>query len=131
MKTKDKILQMDSNLQRILKEYEAHKGQFVITESWEIERLIAIGDDEQDYYYVTYDGRKTKWNTCVGSIIPLKNRLSEKEYNKFISRAKLNHFDQVGVWVSSEEFATQHKTEVTKLNGDYDKYLTDICWELN
>ena len=80
---------MDSNLKRILDEFEELKGQFVITESWEIERLIAIGDDEQDYYYVTYDGRKTKWNTCVGSVIPLKGRLTESEYNKFIRIAKL------------------------------------------
>jgi hypothetical protein len=122
---------MESNLQRILSEFENLKGQFVITESWEIERLIAIGDDEQDYYYVTYDGRKTKWNTCVGSIIPLKGRLTEKEYNKFISRAKLNHFDQVGVWGHDEEFAIQHKVEVTRLDARDDKYLTDICWDLN
>ena len=33
---------MESNIQRILSEFEIHKGQFVITESWEIERLIAI-----------------------------------------------------------------------------------------
>ena len=76
---------MDSNLQKILSEFEELKGQFVITESWDIERLIAIGDDEQDYYYVTYNGRETKWNTCVGSVIPLKGRLTEKEYGKFIN----------------------------------------------
>ena len=123
---------MSDNLKIILQEFEELKGQFVITESWEIERLIAIGDDDQDYYYVTYDGRATKWNTCVGSVIPLKSRLTEKEYNKFTNIAKLNHWDQVGVWGHSEEFATQHKAEITKLNGEYnDKYLTDICWDLN
>lgn len=121
---------MDSNLKRILDEFEAHKGQFVLTESWEIERLIAIGDDEQDYYYVTYDGRKTKWNTCVGSIIPLKDRLTEKEYNKFISIAKLNHWDQIGALDHKGEFVVTHKAVVTKVNGT-DKYLTDICWDLN
>lgn len=122
---------MDSNLKIIIQEFEELKGQFVITEGWEIERLIAIGDDQQDYYYVTYDGRKTKWNTCVGSVIPLKNRLTEKEYNKFIGIAKLNHFDQVGVWGHDENFANQHKIEVTKLNDKSDKYLTEICWDLN
>lgn len=121
---------MDSNLDRILKEFEELKGQFVITESWEIERLIAIGDDEQDYYYVTYNGRETKWNTCVGGLIPLKKRLTEKEYNKFISRAKLNHWDR-GVWGKyDEEFVTNHKQEMSKLNGN-DKFLTEICWDLN
>ena len=127
---------MDNNLILILQEFEELKGQFVITESWEIERLIAIGDDEQDYYYVTYDGRKTKWSTCVGSIIPLKDRLTEKEYNKFISRAKLNHLDQVSNWGSREnsdadKFSKQHKQESEQLLGENDKYLTEICWDLN
>lgn len=122
---------MDSNLKKILAQFEELKGQFVITESWEIERLIAIGDDEQDYYYVTYDGRHTKWNTCVGAIIPLKGRLTEAEYNKFISRAKLNHWDQA-VWGEyDEEFINKHKMEVTRLDAKADKYLTEICWDLN
>lgn len=121
---------MNSNLKKILDEFQELKGQFVITESWEIERLIAIGDDEQDYYYVTYNGRETKWNTCVGSVIPLKNRLTEKEYDNFIRLAKLNHWDQ-GVWGKyDEEFITKHKEEMSKVNGS-DKYLTDICWDLN
>ena len=121
---------MGDNLKIILEEFERLKGQFVITESWDIERLIGIGDDEQDYYYVTYDGRKTKWNTCVGSVIPLKGRLTEKEYEKFIRIAKLSHWDQA-VWVShDEEFITKHKEEASKVNGP-DKYLTEICWDLN
>ena len=120
---------MDSNLKRILDEFEELKGQFVITESWSIERLIAIGDDEQDYYYVTYDGRNIMWNTCVGAIIPLKNRLTEKEYLKFISRAKLNHLDQVELY--GEEFVTKYKEEKVKFTSENEKYLTDICWELN
>lgn len=121
---------MSDNLNRILSEFEELKGQFVITESWDIERLIAIGDDEQDYYYVTYNGRTTKWNTCVGSVIPLKGRLTEKEYEKFIRIAKLNHWDQ-GVWgVCNEKLVNEHKEEVSKVNGT-DKYLTEICWDLN
>lgn len=123
----EKDKKMDSSLQQILQEFEAHKGQFVITESWDIERLIAIGDDGQDYYYVTYNGRQTKWNTCVGSIIPLKDRLTQKEYDKFISRAKLNHWDQNVYGVHDAEYSTKHKIEVTQLN----KYLTQICWDLN
>ena len=46
---------MDNNLKEILEEFEILKGQFVITSSWEIERLIAIGEDDQDYYWVTYN----------------------------------------------------------------------------
>jgi hypothetical protein len=121
---------MDSNLQKILAQFEELKGQFVITESWEIERLIAIGDDEQDYYYVTYDGRKTKWHTCVGAIIPLKGAILGEEYNRFIRRAKLNHWDQP-IWKEhNEEAIAEHKEVVLKVNGT-DKYLTEVCWDLN
>lgn len=121
---------MDNNLKRILEEFEAHKGQFVITESWDIERLIAIGDDALDYYYVTYDGRKTTWNTCVGAIIPLKDRLTEKEYQKFIRIAKLNHWDQWPGEGRDEDCIEAHREEASKVNGT-DKYLTEICWDLN
>lgn len=82
------------NLKLILEEYEKLKGQFVITSSWEIERLVGIGDDKEDWYYLTYDGRKLKWNSCVGGLMPLKGKLDDKDYNELIRIAKLNHYDQ-------------------------------------
>lgn len=83
-----------TNLPKILEEFENLKGQFVITASWEIERLVGIGDDGEDWYYLTYNGRKLKWNTCVGRIIQLKGKLDDKDYNELIRTAKLNHYDQ-------------------------------------
>jgi len=83
-----------SNLKLILEQFEKLKGQFVITDSWKIERLVGIGDDKEDWYYLTYDGRKLKWNTCVGRIVPLKGKIDDKDYNEFIRMAKLNHYDQ-------------------------------------
>ena len=117
------------NLKRITKEFKQYKGQFVITESWAIERLIAIGDDLDDYYYITWNGRKTTWNTCVGKIIPLKGYIPDKDYNEFVRLAKLNHFDQEHVW-NAKIYPSQIKQSVEKLSGK-DKYLTEICWELN
>jgi|688.fasta_scaffold01065_70 hypothetical protein len=121
---------MDSNLTLILKEFEELKGQFVINHNV-VERFIAIGTDDQDYYYVTYNGRETKWNTCVGRIIPLKGKIDEKHYKEFIRLAKLNHYDQAGTWGRDDEWATNHKLEITELGENNDKYLTDICWDLN
>ena len=69
------------------------KGQFVITSSWKIERLVGIGDDKEDWYYLTYDGRKLKWNSCVGRLMPLKGKLDDKDDNELIRIAKLNHYD--------------------------------------
>ena len=36
----------------ILEEFEQYKGQFVITDSWNVQRLIAVGSDELDYYWI-------------------------------------------------------------------------------
>jgi hypothetical protein len=83
-----------NNKELILNEFEQLKGQFVITESWEVERLVAIGEDEMDYYYITYDGRKLKFHTCVGRIIPLKGKIDDKHYNEFERIANLNHYDR-------------------------------------
>ena len=126
---------MEDNKTLILKEFENLKGQFVITCSWEIERLIAIGEDEMDYYYVTYDGRRLKWNTCVGRLMPLKGYLRDEDYNELVRLARLNHFDQIGLWGNDkpEEISTlneQHKKEITELTGP-DKFLTEIHWEIN
>jgi hypothetical protein len=77
----------------ILEEFEQLKGQFVITASQTIERLVTIGEDDMDYYYVTFDGRSFKWNTCVGRLIPLKGHLRNEDYNELVRIATLNHYD--------------------------------------
>jgi len=128
---------MDDNLKIILSEFEELKGQFVINHNT-VERFIGIGTDDNDYYYITYNGRETKWNTCVGSIVPLKGKIDDKHYNEFIRLAKINHFDQPNLWIPRTDEDKQkmlessilHKNEISKVNGS-DKYLTDIYWELN
>lgn len=139
---------MEDNLIRILKEFEQLKGQFVITQSHRIERLIAIGDDKMDYYYITYDGRDLVWNTCVGRVIPLKGYLRDEDYNEFIRLAKLNDYDQPTIWghnpedyieqkegdnskpITYKELTEQHKKELTNLELP-NMFLTEICWDLN
>lgn len=130
---------MDSNLKIFLNEFENMKGQFVITESSNIERLIAIATDEQDYYYVTYDGRQTRWNSCVGSIIQLKNKINDADYARLIYSAKLNHLDQSTAFGGSSKdekikneilkMNIQHKNKMVEVSGE-DKFLTEICWDL-
>ena len=82
---------MSSNKEKILTTFEELKGQFVITTSHHIERLVAIGDDGDDYYWVTFNGRELVWNTCVGRIMPLKGYLRDEDYLELIRLAKLNH----------------------------------------
>ena len=126
---------MEDNLTLIKAEFEKLKGQFVITSSWEIERLIAIGEDEWDYYYITYNGRKLQWNTCVGKLVPLKGYLRDRDYNEFIRLAELNHFDQASIWGNKEpekakELAEAHVKELLTLPEDH-KFLTEVYMDLN
>ena len=125
---------MTDNKSLILAEFEKLKGQFVITSSWKIERLVAVGEDDHDYYWITYDGRKFTWNTCVGRIMPLKGHLLDRDYNELVRLAKLNHYDQVTIWGNknpdeAEQFNLNHKAELTQLN-EPDRFLTPVCWDL-
>ena len=126
---------MSSTLQQILEEFESLKGQFVITSGQDIERLVAIGEDDEDYYYVTYNGRKLTFSTAVGRIMPLKGYLRDEDYLELRRLGRLNHFDQAELWGSksseeTKEFNEKHKSELMTLKGS-DRFLTEVCWELN
>lgn len=128
---------MDNNLRRLIDQFEENKGQFVIVDN-KVTRLVCVAEDDMDYYYVTYNGRKVFWHSAVGRYMPLKGRLDEKDYSELIRLAKINHFDQDDFFMPSEEeakeaqkkFADEHKKEMMKETGD-DKYLVSFCWDIN
>ena len=117
------------NLEIILQEFKEMKGQFVITQSYKIERLIAISTDDYDYYYVTYDGRKITFNTCVGRIIQLKGRIKDDDYEDIVMMAKLNHGDQV--IQDKKEHKSYKKDMLSSFIVPSEKLLTKVCWKLN
>ena len=126
---------MQTNKTKIFQEFERLKGQFVITDSQSIERLLAIAEDDMDYYYVTFDGRKITFNTCVGSLIPLKGYIREKDYEKLIRSAKLNHYDQPTLFniKNNEElnlFCENFKIDIQQNITLPNKLLTKLCWDL-
>ena len=128
---------MTDNKTLIFNQFEENKGQFVIMHN-KVVRLVAIAEDEMDYYYVCYNGRKIIWHSCVGSYTVLKNKIDDKDYNEMIRLAKINHWDQDDFMIPSREddkdqqkkFAKGHKQEMEKEEG-YNKYLTPFCWDLN
>ena len=126
---------MDTNLKRILNEFDELKGQFVITILNTVQRLVAIAEDDMDYYYITYDGRKLYWNTCVGSIIPLKGKIDDKHYNEFERIASLNDYDRLigdGVTFEGNTYTLDgFKAELMKDFGKNDKLVTDIIFKDN
>ena len=97
-----------------------------------IERLIAIGDDGEDWYYVTFDGRDLHWSSCVGRIIPLKGYLRDEDYDHLVHIAKLNHYDQIDLNINgnNELFLNSINKEISKYS-ETDKFLTELCWDLN
>jgi len=125
---------MTDNKTLILAQFEKLKGQFVVNASWDIERLVAVGEDEMDYYWITFDGRRFKWNTCVGRLVPLKGYLREEDYHEFIRLARLNHFDQATLWGNSKpeeqmSFVESFKEKAETLEEGH-RFLTQVCWDL-
>jgi hypothetical protein len=128
---------MTDNKSLIINQFEENKGQFIIMNN-KVVRLVCIAEDEMDYYYVTYNGRKINWHSCVGSYMILKGRLKDKDYNELIRIAKLNHFDQEDLYspITEEEkeqqklYSERHKRELSKVSGK-DKYLVPFCWNIN
>lgn len=125
---------MDDNYTSITNKFKKHKGEFVITESRDIQRLIAIGTDDTDYYYIYWDGRKVTWSTCCGRFIPLKGYIPDEDYNRFIAVEKLNCYDVNGE-LDREEFKWKGNGEEVKKKIETltlpDKYITEVCWDLN
>lgn len=135
---------MDDNLKIILAEFEKLKGQFVII-NWNIQRFIAIASDKHDYYYVTYDGRKLHWNSCLTNITQLKGKIDNEHYDELVRLAKLNHHDQQTLWghnpddiiddkanlpLTFRQAAQKHKREMENIHKD-SEFLSEVCWDLN
>jgi hypothetical protein len=124
----------EDNKTLILREFEELKGQFIITASQKINRLIAVGEDDSDYYWITYDGRRLYWHSCVGRIMPLKGHLRDEDYNELVRLAKLNHYDQTTLFGKTPTgeavtFSGEHKRLLTEL-GENERFLSEIHWEI-
>lgn len=122
------------NLTIITNQFDELKGQMVIC-SDEVLRFIGIADDDEDYYYVLYDGRKITLHSCVGRITMLKGYIIDRDYNEMIRLAKINHFDQPNLWgneVSEDviEFNEKHKEEITTWDKKT-RFILGPCWDLN
>ena len=56
-------------------------NKICIDEMGKLARLIGFGNDDEDYYYITKNTRgEIVWESMVGGIIPLKGRISNRDY---------------------------------------------------
>lgn len=127
---------MDSNLKSILATFEKLKGQQVITGFNNIERLIAIGDDTEDWYWVCWDGRKTTWHSCCLHLIPLKGHLLKRDYESLVRSAKTNDYDSPNLWNAEDKaeiakINLEAREEIQKMPDKNCKFVTSVCWDIN
>jgi hypothetical protein len=113
------------NLTIITNEFNQLKGQMVIC-SDQVYRLIGIADDDEDWYYALYDGRRITLHSCVGRIIPLKGFIQQRDYDEMIRIAKLNHYDLLD---DGQDFIKQIENEIT--NWETTRFILGPHWELN
>jgi hypothetical protein len=121
------------NLTIFTNEFNELKGQFVICNN-RVYRFIGIADDDEDYYYALYNGRKFTLHSCVDRITPLKGYILQRDYDEMIRLAKLNHFDQSTLWggktEEATEFSQKHKEEIIS-NWEKTRFILGPFWDLN
>jgi len=126
---------IDNNKTTILKEFEEHKGELVITSRNTVERFIGIIEDKYDYCYVFFNGREIHFSSCLFILIPLKNKIDDKYYNELVRLDKLNHYDQIGYHNQDgnrlEQIAQFKMKLMQDCFGKNDKLLAELCWDIN
>lgn len=68
-----------------------HYRELVIDQEYKISRIIDSHDGEDDYYWVLegFFGKR-HLESCVGGLIPLKNKISDEDYKNINNVFKLN-----------------------------------------
>lgn len=120
---------MENNLKSILDQFELYKGQFVIVWESEVVRLIGVAEDEDDYYYITWNGRnqELQWVVCLARIIPLKGYIRESDYAELVRISKLNHWDQIQTDPTIKEKLLK---DLLSFKKEDEKLLAPPCWDL-
>jgi len=72
------------------KEVEKYKGQLVLNSFDVVMIEDFMVDDEDNWYGFRTWHNKHFWESCVCGFIPLKDRLSKREYNKLLYQFNLN-----------------------------------------
>lgn len=121
------------NLTIFKNELEQLKGQLVIS-NFNVYRLIALVEDDMDYYYCLYDGRTVRLTSCAMRLTPLRGFIPNRDYEEMVRICELNHYDQPKMFRSSEDGSTfniQHKREIvrTVLDGG-NRFIVDPCWDI-
>ena len=129
---------MEKNRISTIETFKELGGQHVIVHD-SILRFIGIGEDEHDYLYIMWDGRKVSYFVILSRISQIKDKIDSDHYKDMVSTSKLNHFDSIELYSPS----TEHAKRINKINSDSlkqeikdeietsVKLLADLNWEIN
>jgi len=131
---------MDKNKQHTLDIFEKLKGQHILISN-SVLRFIGIGEDDDDYLYILWDGRKVSYHTILERMTELKGKIDDKDYNEIVRLSKLNHIDSQYLCTvcKSDEEKQKNKDFSMSIKKDIEKeisqirelkLLADICWEI-
>lgn len=124
---------MNTNLEIFQEIFDNLKGELVICD-FSVYRLIAIVEDEYDYYYLLFDGKELYLFSCLINLIRLKNQIDDEDYSEMTRLVKLNHPDQPGLYEITEEITTlneEFKKEIMSSLRDDVKFIVGPYWDLN
>ena len=129
---------MSEAKKRLLEEFEEVKGQIVIDcGSLKLKRLIAILEDPEDYYYVFWNGQKVTLSSTVIGLTRLKGFINDRHYERYKYWDAINSYDQEESFnyrdcPNKDELIKKVKEEVEhKYDNRLDKFITEICWDIN
>lgn len=127
---------MTNTEREIREEFEECKGQIVLMHG-KVARLVAIGDDGHDFYWITFDGHNVDWTSCLIAFIRLKDRIDDKDYEKLTRECEFNHWDQpLHMFNLDQPMTTEQlhliekKRKAMMKAGENDRYLA-IHWDIN
>ncbi len=129
---------MTNTEREIREEFEECKGQIVLMHG-KTARLVAIGEDGHDFYWITFDGHKVHWTSCLIAFIRLKGRIDDKDYANLVRDCEYNDWDQSHHMFSLDQpMTTEHlhlieekrKALMKAGTGTNDRYLA-IHWDIN
>jgi len=118
------------------------KGQFVLMDN-KVFRFIGIGENQDDFLYILWDGKEIYYKTILEHMIQLKDKINKKDYDTLISRSKLNDYDNLIFVVEKIDEKINEKSKIsnivkklkmnvlTDINKDNVNLLDNLYWTIN
>lgn len=102
--------------------FDQHKGEFVISSDNRIYQFIGIGYDEEDVWYIFYNGKNIDYHSFVLDPIFLKGQLGDKDYNRLRDGANMNY-------PTAKSVDTYRDARAKIIQSISVKLLTDVCFD--